>query len=572
MIRSICILAFLSGGIQALHSQALDDKTIPATSPANTPRWYDYFNESEISTGWEVIDEITDEPSNWHIEQGFLIENSNIGNVKELTGSHIIAGESNWENYFLKTEFIATDDDFIGVLFRYKDKDNYYCFLHSSQRRITCLGKRVSGVFTVLDERKNNDAYCSLSLALSALHDTLIVYLDNDKILEAYDGDLSSGKIGFLSCANAGMFIDYVEVYNELKIIPKNKEAVINRGPYIQSVLDDKATIMWGTNFPLNSGVEYGLSKRPEFTINKENKVTNHEIELSGLTEETYYYYRVRSGDLTSEWYSFKSAVNEKTDFKFIAYGDTQLNFLRHKDIIKQIEKHEFDLIVHVGDAVQYGARENWNIEFFDPLAGILNSKPVYVSIGNHQLDGKFFYDYFAFPEPEHENYYSISYGNSFFIFLDNRRAAYPDKLFYAEISKGSVQYEWLVSQLSSKEAQAAEWLFVVAHVPSFVISSQDYYPDCKKYLVPLFEKYGVDVSFSGHVHGYDRGKVNGVNYVVTGGGGGKLDLSNSKMIRKCENCKLVHNYCTVEISGKKLSFTAFDINGDVIDFLEIIK
>ena len=44
--------------------------------------------------------------------------------------------------------------------------------------------------------------------------------------------------------------------------------------------------------------------------------------------------------------------------------------------------------------------------------------------------------------------------------------------------------------------------------------------------LVPLFEKYDVQMVFSGHDHDYERGTVNGIKYVVTGGGGERLRAS----------------------------------------------
>lgn len=571
MIRRILIAVIFLGGNQILYSQVNDDNNREFTIPTENIIWYDNFNNGDISK-WTVIDQVPDEPSSWHTERGYLIENSNMGNSKKMLGTHIIAGDSTWKDYCIKTNIIGTDDDFIGVIFRYINKDNYYCFIHSSQRRVTMLAKRVSGVYSILDEYKSKDAYCQFTLMISSLHDTLKVYLDDEKILEASDTDLDRGKVGFLSCDNVGLYVDYIQVYSEYDIVHKEKHNLINRGPYVQSVLDDKATIIWGTNFPSNSIVEYGLSVEGRMEVSSNEVTTNHEIHLTDLMPETNYFYRIRSDSLVGNWNTFKSAINSDTPFRFIAYGDTQLDFLRHRDIVKQISKHDFDLIVHVGDVVQCGPRENWNVEFFDPLSNILKNKPVYVSIGNHQLNGEYFYDYFSFPEQTHENYYSIEYGNSYFIFLDNRRAAYPDKLFYPEISKGSAQYNWLESQLSSKEAQEAEWLFVVAHVPSFVNNSQEYFGDCKNYLVPLFEKYSVDISFSGHVHGYDRGEVKNVNYVVTGGGGGHLDKKKSRMITAESKFQLIYNYCLVNIDANRLIFKAYDIDGEMIDQFEITK
>lgn len=573
MLRSVCFFILIFGGFQVLFSQTQRESFTPISQSDKNLIWYDDFANDDLCR-WEVTDVATGEPSNWYIEQGYLIQNSNMGNSKKLLGTNILAGDCNWSNYFIKTKIITTDNDYVGVLFRYQDENNYYCFIHSSQRRKTFLAKRVSGVYTVLDDLKSDDAYLCLSLTFSALHDTLAVYLDDKLILSAIDNEFTHGKIGFLSCANTGIYVDYISVLENCDITPVTEDLIFDRFPYVQSVLGDSAKVLWGTNLPSSTIIEYGLSENIEFSNSKDGVFTNHEIELKGLKPATRYYYRVRSDDLESNWLSFKSAPDKETSFKFIAYGDTQLDFLRHADIVSQFKKNDFDLIIHAGDVVQHGPQKNWSQEFFNPLKDIISSKPIYVSIGNHQLDGKYFYDYFAFPNSEHENYYSFKYANAFFIFLDNRRAAYPDKEFYPEISKGSKQYNWLVNQLSSKEAQEAEWLFVVSHVPSYLINSQDFYPDCRDYLVPLFEKYDVDISFSGHVHGYDRGSVNDVHYVLTAGGGGQISKSASKKekIKDCKHCRPEYNYCLISIEEGTLKFTAYNIVGNVIDEFEIKK
>ena len=237
MIRSMCGYIIILGGTQALYSQAHQENITPKTAFIENAIRYDDFHNEELGK-WEIVDEIVNESSNWYIEQGFLIQNSNTGNTKELRGTHIVAGNSEWKNYFLKTEIIGTDDDFIGVLFRYQDKENYYCFVHSSRRKKTFLGKRVSGDFSILDDCKTNDAYLSLSLTFSALRDTLSVYLDNILILSAIDDDLTAGKIGFMSCANTGLYVDYVAVSFNYKTIPFTKGLTFIRDPYLQSVIE----------------------------------------------------------------------------------------------------------------------------------------------------------------------------------------------------------------------------------------------------------------------------------------------------------------------------------------------
>ena len=71
------------------------------------------------------------------------------------------------------------------------------------------------------------------------------------------------------------------------------------------------------------------------------------------------------------------------------------MNFLRHAEILDQMSKHNFAFIVHTGDVVQRGPRDDWDIEFFGPIKDILTSKPIYAAIGNHDLNSENYYKNF---------------------------------------------------------------------------------------------------------------------------------------------------------------------------------
>jgi predicted phosphodiesterase len=534
--------------------------------PGENIIWKDDFESGEMKD-WKVINEVTDEKPNWFIEKGYLIQDTDCGKTKELLGTNIINGSPEWHNYILRTNMVCADDDYIGVLFRFKDIDNYYRFLLSSQRRLICLEKKVNGEFIRLASFTDEEwQYVRFSVTIVLNESNIKVYLNDEPFFDVNDDQFSKGKIGFTSISNLGSFFDDVTVYSDYKIIPPVTKLKISRGPYLQNVLEDNAVIMWDTSIPVNSEVEYGLTKEETESIVDSLKTTKHEIKLDRLKQETVYYYRIKTGKLTGEWHSFKTAVKENTPFTFLAYGDTQLNFLRHNELTEQFIKHDFDFLINCGDVVQRGPRSDWDVEFFEPLKNILTNKPIYAAIGNHELNSENFYKNFANPNEEHENYYSFQYGNSFFIFIDNPRAGYPDREYYTDYRPGSDQYKWLEEQLASEKAQKAEWLFVVSHIPSYVAGSQEHYSGCKKHLVPLFEKYGVDVSFSGHVHGYERGEVNGVTYIITAGGGGAQNKPDPEKIKSYKDFKLVYNFCIIDINENTLSFKAFDKNNRGID------
>src|SRR5690606_3165719 len=77
----------------------------------------------------------------------------------------------------------------------------------------------------------------------------------------------------------------------------------------------------------------------------------------------------------------------------------------------------------------------------------------------------------------------------------------------------------WLDEQLSSAEARDARFRVLAIHVPPFSERWIDGNAGLRTHLVPRLEQYKVDLCFSGHMHAYQRGHLNGVNYVITGGG-----------------------------------------------------
>jgi len=532
--------------------------------------WREDFATAEMKD-WEIFNEATNDTPNWFVEKGYLIQDTDYGDSKKLLGTDIINTKSNWDNFALRTNMVCADDDYIGVLFRYQDVNNYYRFLLSSQRKLISVDKKVDGKFTTLAMFTEEEwQYVKFSVTIILKQSNITVYLNDKLFFDINDDQFETGKIGFTSISNLGSFFDDITIYSDYKIKSIGTIQKITRGPYLQNVLNTHAVIMWNTGLPANSIVEYGLTKSETESVVIDKLTTKHEVRLENLKNGTEYYYRIKSNDLVGEWYSFKTAVGKESPFSFIAYGDTQMNFLRHKEITEQIEKNNFDFIVHCGDAVQRGPRSDWDVEFFEPLQKILTKKPIYAAIGNHELNSINYYENFSNPNSEHENYYSFEYGNSFFVFLDNPRAAYSDQEYYTDYKTGSEQYKWLESELSSEKAQKAEWLFVVSHVPSYVGGSQDFFQGCKEHLVPLFEKYKVDISFSGHVHGYERGEANGVNYIITAGGGGPQNKAGASHLKKYENFQLVYNYCVIDINNNSLSLKAFDNNGKMIDEVEL--
>jgi len=532
--------------------------------------YQDDFSTNSMSN-WTIVNDATNEPSDWYVQEGYLIQHSNIG--ESLFGTHIVTGDINWTNYAFRAEMISGDDDYIGVVFRYQNPDNYYRFYLSSQAKKIRFEKRVNGVSQSLRYISEKWEYCRFTITVALSNDSISIYLNDKKYVQLIDSSLTHGKVGFMTCNDDGAFFDNIAVYDKIKIEEKEPELAIWWGPYIQQVLGDSATVMWKTNRSADSDVEFGTTPTPQWHIHDNSYTKTHEINITGLQRNTRYFYRVKSGDIVSDWYFFYTAKKDTaTKLRFALYSDSQLNFLRHAEIAQAMSAYQLDFVVSAGDLCHGGHREDYATEFFYPMQDILYSVPIYVSIGNHAKASSRFTEHFAFPNKEHETYYSIKYANTFFIFLDNARSAYPDETIYPEIGAGSAQYNWLVDELASPDAQFADWLFVVSHVPYYSECTGDIFEENQEQLVPLFEQYGVDAVFSGHIHTYERGNANGVTYIITGGGGGSLGSTRRRDIPQIDVVRFGHHFNIIEIDGKRMEFTSYDTGNISRDYFVIDK
>lgn len=361
-------------------------------------------------------------------------------------------------------------------------------------------------------------------------------------------------------------------------------------GPYLQHVTQTSMTIMWETAQPCTSVVEYGEAEwvkkgQPvplKNLIKEDEKKTIHELVLKGLKVQTNYFYRVGSVNedgekVASEIYTFQTAVRKDSPFAFVVMGDNRTHPERFERIIARAWAERPNFMLNVGDVVTDGnVKEQWIEEYLRPAAELMRRVPTYVAIGNHERNADWYYKYVSYPKPE--NYYSFDYGNAHFALIDSNKDLSPD----------SKQYKWLDKDLAQSKAR---WKFVLHHHPPYSSDENDYGDTYRgksrlgdmnvRQLVPLYEKYKVDIVWYGHIHDYERtwpirdGKVDqkrGVIYIQTGGGGAGLE--DFAPTRSWFTAKVLRNwqYCLVAIHEETLRMMAYDIDGRMYDYLELKK
>jgi hypothetical protein len=137
----------------------------------------------------------------------------------------------------------------------------------------------------------------------------------------------------------------------------------------------------------------------------------------------------------------------------------------------------------------------------------------------------------------------------------------------YSDYAKGSEQYTWLENDLSSC---GNRFLVVVMHLPVYSSGPhQTRVMKLKKTLIPLFEKYGVDVVFSGHNHCYEKAFANHIYYITTAGGGAPL-YAKTKNLPESQLYVRTYNFCMLTVKDNTLKIQALDIDCKVLDEFSI--
>jgi predicted phosphodiesterase len=344
--------------------------------------------------------------------------------------------------------------------------------------------------------------------------------------------------------------------------------ATIVKGPYLQWPTSDGITVMWETDAATTGRVDYGTSSLSEAFVETAEAATLHKVELTGLTPDTSYVYRVTSDDTVSSVGNFTTAPATNRSFRFAVYGDSRSYPDTHAEVIQSIIDSGPDIVLHTGDIISAGRNYAlWSSEFFAPAQEMLLTTPILPVPGNHDYNGTgplwFFY---FFDQPYNTGWFAMTYGNTRFIGLDTDVSCAP----------GSPQYQWLLGELTSAAYTSATWHVAFFHHPPFTATfghSDDI--AVQSHLVPLFEAYGVDVAFQGHSHAYERYWHNGVYYIVTGGGGGPLyDLVPDIVtpIRQFGLSTYHHCVVDVDVAAQTLTVAAVDNSGQTFDTVQLLK
>ncbi len=303
----------------------------------------------------------------------------------------------------------------------------------------------------------------------------------------------------------------------------------IKVGPYLQNAQPNSIYIMWETTSGEESLVEWGATEALGNTtigtaFNSVGDAFIHEVQLTGLTKFTTYYYRVNTGDASSEIHRFKTPpfAQDHESFRLLAMSDMQRDFFQPSKFEEVVEEGVIDFlnetvggelsdqlgfIMIPGDLVVTGTvYSQWEDHFFGPAQPLLTDVPLYPVPGNHEYDTQYYYDYFHLPDngnpdvPEH--YYHHDYGNVRIIGLDSNGPYNNED-----------QLNWLENVLEiTCELDSIDFVFAQLHHPHkselWTPGESDFTGEVIALLEQFTEGCGKpSIHFFGHTHGYSRGQ-----------------------------------------------------------------
>ena len=289
-----------------------------------------------------------------------------------------------------------------------------------------------------------------------------------------------------MTASGSGVIDQYPDVWQyegvAYYVYPREDRSAVQiiKGPALQWITPDSVTILWETDVPAGTSVDYGMGAGDRHSISDPAPVTLHRVVLSGLAPDALYSYTATSGP-ASKIGAFTSMPQAGQPFRFAVYGDSRTYPDAHAQVAESIRVNRPGIVFHTGDLVTAGRDfATWK-EFFEPAAGLMANAPVIPVPGNHEYAGSgplwFFY---LFDRPHHEGWFALTYGDIRFIGLDTS----------APFTAGSPQHNWLSQELASDASRNAIWRVVILHEPPFTSAvGREDNPVVRSELVPLFEQ-----------------------------------------------------------------------------------
>ena len=394
----------------------------------------------------------------------------------------------------------------------------------------------------------------------------------------------------------------------------------------------------------------------------KDQYYLRYTAKLDNLPFNSDITYRVRLGNRIIRQATFRTRTTQDQAVRCVLVGDLAQGWQAQNEIAYRVSLEKPEFLVALGDIVYptgrvseyaasyWGTYNNVAAAGLKTGAPLMASVPFYPVLGNHDVyskptkttpDGLAAYYFFSPPkngpgegpwntqldvaDPFTAQFraatadsfpfvdtYSFDNGPAHFVVINTNRP----------LTLPAFQ-KWLIDDLQSTQAK---WKIVCFHIPGFQSSYWHYSEQQVRQLQPIFEACGVDLTFGGHVHNYQRSvplkfvpktvapgpvawsrtllvngvfrldtkfdglkntRADGVIHIVAGGGGaylyGPALEENAAWLKRYYDAdnyvdftaRMVvdrHSFVVLDIAPQRLDLRAIGASGDELDRISLTK
>lgn len=330
-------------------------------------------------------------------------------------------------------------------------------------------------------------------------------------------------------------------------------QTLVTRGPYLQRMTSNSVVIKWRTNTAVPSKVNYGISS-VQLTQQKlvPGNRTEHEVLITGLQANQKYFYNISSDQNILQagpklYFQTNPTIGSDETVSFLVLGDcgtgnNDQRAVRDAFTNYLVGKKEINGILLLGDnAYDFGTDGQYQDAFFENMyEDIISNKTLWPCPGNHDYysgadastQSGTYYNIFAPPVAGEAGgypsgtkaYYSFTVGDVHFISLDSHDSSRD--------STGA-QANWLKLDLAQNTSLFTVVFFHHAPYTKGSHNSDNPFPfidgelpEMREQIIPILERFGVDLVLCGHSHSYER------SYLMNGHYGKSNTLQSSMILQ----------------------------------------
>jgi len=358
---------------------------------------------------------------------------------------------------------------------------------------------------------------------------------------------------------------------------PLEPDVLVHRQPYLQKVAVGGAAVLWTAEALSAPEVRWWPAGAPSAGQTARAAADSsaplahgrqYQAEMNGLPAATVICYQVLDGrrPLAGPFgFTSAPAADSTAPIRIVAFGDMGWRSSDQDAVEKQMEASQFDMVLMAGDiGYPSGRLRDYEDNVFPAYARLMASAPFVAASGNHDYmtaDGAPFRQVFALPEnggrEGRERWYSLDWGLLHLVVLDSEKLGKP-------------QEDWLEADLQA--SAGARWTIALFHRAPFSSGELGGDGGARTSLVPILTRHHVPLVITGHEHDYERrDPVDGVLYIVTGGGGRGTRRVTSRAEGSAFAAQVAH-IVYLEVTVDEIRLWAIDASGQTFDTARITR